>query len=482
MKVAAKFALVIFLLTVVVLGVSAQVRIARERELFESDARRDHELIGATLALSVGHIWQAGKQQEALALVASANLDRADLHISWVSLDGARSDAMRADRRPVLDLNSVNRTQHQLAESSADGTGHDSEKYLVSTVPVFQGSTKLGYIEVEETLSDRDNYLSNTIRNLITTTGILVLCMGGLVMALGVVLIGRPLSKLAKQASEVGRGRWDDKLHLAQNDEIGWLSAEMKGMYDKIIQARSELVQEHEARIRASEQLRHAERLGTVGKLAAGLAHELGTPLNVISGRAKMIARSKISDAEVPRYANVIDEQAQRMTAIIRQLLDFARRREPHKSAIDLRHVASHTVELLATMAKQRGVELRLDASAPVTVQADAAQVEQVVANLVVNSIQACDAGDHITIAVGAEHDATARSGFITIRDTGAGMDADVMQHAFEPFFTTKKIGEGTGLGLSVAQSIVQEHEGWFRMKSVVGQGTEISLHLPVTR
>jgi two-component system NtrC family sensor kinase len=243
------------------------------------------------------------------------------------------------------------------------------------------------------------------------------------------------------------------------------LAEELNTMCDRLVAARERIATESAARLTALDQLRHADRLATIGQLASGVAHELGTPLNVVAGYAKMIASDEAPD-ENRASARVIAEQAVRMTAIIRQLLDFARRNKPRLSLGDLAAVTKHTIEMLSHLAQQRRVELRLSSPRPsARVRMDEAQIQQAITNLILNAIQAMPGGgQHVRLA---------------IHDQGPGIAPEHLSHIFEPFFTTKDVGEGTGLGLSVCYGIVQEHGGFIEVESAVGAGTRFSVFLP---
>jgi two-component system, NtrC family, sensor kinase len=239
-------------------------------------------------------------------------------------------------------------------------------------------------------------------------------------------------------------------------------------------------------RLAAMEQLRHADRLKTVGRLAAGIAHELGTPLNVVSGRAGLIASGKLSDEEIQQSAWTIKAEAERITGIIRQLLDFARRRSPQRVQIDLRDVARQTTQLLEPLALKRGVTLTVQGNGhAVTACADFAQIQQVVTNLVMNAIQAMGNGGQVCVRMGnqtrgAETDAApSNHAFLCVEDQGTGITPEDLEHIFEPFFTTKHVGEGTGLGLSIAEGIIREHGGWMEVDSRPGEGSRFTVFLP---
>jgi two-component system, NtrC family, sensor kinase len=235
------------------------------------------------------------------------------------------------------------------------------------------------------------------------------------------------------------------------------------------------------------EQLRHADRLMTVGKLASGIAHELGTPLNVIEARAAMISNGETTPEESASYARIVVRAADRMTRIIRQLLAFARPRQVQKSRCDVTSIAQHTVELLQPLAEKRKVTLRVEALSPAYTEADAGQIEQAITNLVMNATQAMDHPgnvelkiDHARAKPPADHgggdDDYLR---VSVRDEGHGISPEHLPRVFEPFFTTKDVGDGTGLGLAVTYGIVREHGGWIAVASKVGQGSTFTIHLP---
>ncbi|CAN5702265.1 hypothetical protein BH11MYX1_BH11MYX1_33760 [soil metagenome] len=229
----------------------------------------------------------------------------------------------------------------------------------------------------------------------------------------------------------------------------------------------------------AIEQLRHAERLNIIGALAAGVAHELGTPLNVISGTAEMIEGDELPRANVRQLCGVIISQTERINAIVRHLLEFGRRGGASRAVVDLNQIASAAVELLAATARKSDVSLSLSTRAtPIETHANGSELEQVVSNLILNGIQALPKGGAVRVSTSIEQERAC----ITVEDEGVGIDAADLQRIFDPFFTTKGIGEGTGLGLSVSHGIVTDHEGTIDVRSTTGRGTTFAVMLPLAR
>ena len=259
-------------------------------------------------------------------------------------------------------------------------------------------------------------------------------------------------------------------------------------MCKRLAESQGKIREETAARIAAMEQLRHADRLKTVGRLASGIAHELGTPLNVVSGRASLIVSGKLPPGEIEQSAAAIKTEADKMTRIIRQLLDFGRSSTPHKVAVDLRQVVSQTVDLLHTLAEKHDVHMKFaPGSDPAIAEVDVGQIQQVLTNLMVNAVQAMPEGGTLDVAIRRqtasppEKGGNGQSAYygIEIRDQGVGIAEENMQQLFEPFFTTKAVGDGTGLGLSIAYGIVQEHGGWIDVTSRPGQGSCFTVFLP---
>ncbi|HEV2969525.1 MAG TPA: HAMP domain-containing sensor histidine kinase, partial [Pirellulales bacterium] len=327
--------------------------------------------------------------------------------------------------------------------------------------------------------------------------------------------------ELTEKTRRVAAGDLDGPVNLRSHDELAELGESLNQMCSRLADSQNKIREETAARIAAIEQLRHTDRLNTVGRLAAGIAHELGTPLNVVAGRAGLILSGRLAPDEIGVSAAAIKTEADRMTKIIRQLLDFARAGTPRKATVDLRSVATQTVDLLRGLAEERKVQLCVAASGePAVAAVDAEQIQQVLTNLVVNAIQAMPDGGEVEIGIGrraasvleevhgglsptspspltgegrgegvAEKKGTvpfaargSRPGeyyCIKVRDSGVGISPEHRQHLFEPFFTTKGVGEGTGLGLSIAYGIVREHGGWIDVSSEPGKGSCFSVYLP---
>jgi signal transduction histidine kinase len=172
-------------------------------------------------------------------------------------------------------------------------------------------------------------------------------------------------------------------------------------------------------------------------------------------------------------------EQCQRMAGILRLVLDYARRREPRKTSVDLRDLVRSTVDLVRTLANKQAVNIEVvdKLNGAHDTQVDSAQMQQALTNLLVNAVQASTPGQTVTVEL---LQATGSELCVSVEDSGVGIPETVKEHLFEPFFTTKAVGQGTGLGLSIASGIVQEHGGRIEVRSREGEGSVFAIHLPL--
>lgn len=225
------------------------------------------------------------------------------------------------------------------------------------------------------------------------------------------------------------------------------------------------------------KQLVRAEKLGTVGVLTAGLAHEIGTPLGIIRGRAEVLL-GKVKDPAVAADLDSVIRQIDQIGTTIRQVLDFARTQPVEMRAVDPHEAIESALTILDWRLRQKEIHVRVDSPPGVPpIAADPDQLQQVLVNLLINACDACARNG--AIRVGASAVDGGRSVMITISDDGCGIDPEHLNAVFDPFFTTKKRGEGTGLGLPVASSIVRNHQGEISLASRKGEGTTVTIRWP---
>lgn len=232
-----------------------------------------------------------------------------------------------------------------------------------------------------------------------------------------------------------------------------------------------------EDKIKLQEQLRHADRLATIGQLSAGIAHELNEPLGNILGFAELAKQTSGLPQQAEQDLQKIVKASLYAREIIRKLMLFARQMPQQNSHVDLNQIATEALSFFEARFAKEGIKLvcALAADLPAIV-ADAAQLTQVLVNLVVNAIQAMPTGGTLTVQTFADASHVA----LIVEDTGIGMSEEVMKQIFVPFFTTKGVGQGTGLGLPVVHGIVNSHGGSIQVQSQVGQGARFEIRLPI--
>jgi two-component system, NtrC family, sensor kinase len=297
-------------------------------------------------------------------------------------------------------------------------------------------------------------------------------------------LIARPMTRFTTAVRALGRGELGYRIGEERSGpELAELAREFNGMAAQLAHARTELEREAEERVALARRLRETEKLAVVGNLAAGLGHEIAAPLHVIRGRAEMLGR-RATDEQARRNLRIITEQIDRITLIVRNLLDFARRREPRLERIEADPLLRSIAEFLDPELQRAGVTVEWQGDPETSLHADRDLLHQVFINLLMNSIQVMadqPPPRRIVVRVRRPGGGDPYVG-IDVEDTGPGVDADVIDRIFDPFFTTKSPADGTGLGLAVARSIVEEHGGDIVVCNRPGGGARFTLRLPAGR
>jgi signal transduction histidine kinase len=483
MKLAAKLVSLFVGLIVVVLAIDGYLSVQRETRVFRNDMKRDAHLLGSAFKDVIAATWRAEGQEHALTLIQEANKKTHPVHLRWVWLDAASNDP-HEPRVPQGKLGDVKNGKEVFVEGKDDR----GDKHLYTYIPVETGQARVGALELSEAFSELEQYTRATIVKVFVIVGVLILVSIPLVIILGMRMIGRPLHVLAEKTRRVGAGDLSGPIDLQGHNELTEVAEATNVMCEQLEAAWEKTRTETAAKIAALEQLRHEDRLVTIGRLASGIAHELGTPLNVISGRASLVVGGRLAPTEITESAGIIKAQSERITTTIRQLLDFARRRSPENASVDLQEVVRCTIDLLAPLARKQDSTLSVTGrNIPATVRGDAGQIQQVLTNLISNALQAMPQGGEVEVGLRREHaqppeDHKRSEGeyfCMYVRDEGEGISEEHMPHLFEPFYTTKGIGEGTGLGLSIVYEIVREHDGWISVTSECGKGSCFSVYLP---
>jgi two-component system, NtrC family, sensor kinase len=306
-------------------------------------------------------------------------------------------------------------------------------------------------------------------------------------------LIHRPLAGIRKTMQRIRGGELGARAPVLRNDEIGEMATGLNEMLaelenfnvalqDRVREGTAELREKnvqlresYERVITLREALARADQMAAVGNMAATVAHQIGTPLNLISGYVQVIREEEGPASRVTRRLEIVQEQIAKVTAIVRTMLDHARRPTP-KEATDIGLLVQRVCDVARPKLETASVRLELSMAEVPAVMADPVQLELALLNLVTNGLDAMPRGGVMAITVSKTEEGGVR---IQVGDTGIGIAADLLPRVFEPWVTTKEAGRGTGLGLSITRDVVAGHGGTIAARSEVGVGSVFTLQLP---
>jgi len=351
--------------------------------------------------------------------------------------------------------------------------------------PIQRGTLRQGVILIYQPLSSLEE---NVVlgRRLIAISIILdvvvIAFFGFYILSRRVV---RPVHKLIRTTEEIAKGRFPDEMDVGGVKEINQLHFALKKMYDEIEESKQRLKENiqaleesNRALLRTQKELITSEKLASLGKLAAGVAHEIGNPLSAIRGYVEVLKRGYIvNDEKKAEFLTNIQREVERIDRIIRTLLDYSRPRDFELRRIGVNDVISRVVEIVRAQGILKKVDLKLELSDGLTpIEADPHQLSQVIINLILNAKDAVSEGGVITVSSSR----TLNGGVeIAVKDNGIGIPKETVDRIFDPFFTTKPPGKGTGLGLSVSQRIIQNFNGGISVESEPGRGSTFKITFP---
>lgn len=294
--------------------------------------------------------------------------------------------------------------------------------------------------------------------------------------------LSSPINLLLSAADAVGRGDFEHHVKVAsRSDEIGELAVQFNRMADNLSEQQKAVREEIENRLILERELRHKEQLASVGRLAAGVAHELGAPLNVIDARAEQILNKPgIAPEKHTRNLQIIRSNVARITHLVRQLLNLARPFNLNLAKINLAKSIARTVENIETNAQNAKIEIDFSVAEDLFVKADSEYLQQIWTNILTNSLQEMENGGKIVIRANQTICDDAPFARVEIFDTGGGIAEEHFVPLFDPFFTTKDIGKGTGLGLPITKRIIEEHGGKIKAENQPAAGALFKIYLPI--
>lgn len=398
-------------------------------------------------------------------------------------------------------------------------TLHDvgKERWLEVIVPLHSETRVVGGIRVVSTLDEAQSYLSKKRdRTVILTFSSILAILITLTVLFG-KLVGDPIRKLVEAMSRAEKGDLEAEADIQSEDELGKLGRNFNRMLKtiretheqniqllrqvnqfneeltrKIEAATSELAKRNEelrllneALFESQRQLSQSEKLAAVGQVTATIAHQIGTPLNSISGYIQLILQDGDLQPKDRDRLKIIESQLDRLADSVKNFLSFTRQPSPQLRSLDVNELLEELIHLSEPWFLARNVRLstHLSADAP-AILGDATHLQTLFLNLIANALDAMPQGGVLTIKTRQtpppRSSENGRWLEISMTDTGIGITEESKKRIFDPFFTTKKMGEGTGLGLAICEKIVKEHSGRIEVESEVGKGSTFSLYIPV--
>lgn len=474
--------LILTIPAVLAVAVHGVLRIRQERAQLVEEDRQNMALTATAIQIAVENALRDRQISDVKRLLA-------ELVEQQTAIDRIR--LFDRQLRPTLVSNALSIGEDVPAEilGRVAATGAPEDFYqrqgkrsiLYYVVPLRDGRGKVaGTMEIVHLASGIDARLQAAANDVWIRLGILLVVIVVLTATALQRQVVRPLSRLMVGIQRLGRGEPAAPLPVERRDELGRVAEAFNEMTAQLDAARRRLLAETERSLELEQQLRLAETLAVAGKLASALAHEVGTPLNIVSGRAEFLQLSPSLDDAARRDLGIIVAQIERISKIIRSLLDSVRPQKLEIQPTVLADVLDRILPLLNHPARRRGVVIAVTAPADLPpLLADPGQLQQVLINLVLNGLDVTPAGGTVSIGARAIH-AGERSGIaIAVSDTGPGIPAELRAKVFEPFFTTKPAGQGTGLGLAICRDIIKGHGGEITVESAPGGGTTFTVWLP---
>lgn len=428
---------------------------SEEREL-RAVAESEAQLLGRALQKAFQSALRDRRLEDVTGILNALAPVDPEVAVFVFDEDGQLVAASR-DARPSGDALRVQRSAKSQARPVIEYTPSESPRALVLGRRLREEEpASASVIVLEKPLGELRRDLRETRRSIWLTTSLLVLTVAGLTWGMTHRYVALPLGQMVANMRRVRAGDLRISHVRKSKDEVGEALAEFERLVQDLDAARIRADAELEARRRIERGLQSADKLITLGQLSAVMAHEIGSPLQVLEGRARALKKHARDPEATCRTAGMLVDQTERITRIVEQMLSITRRRPSARSTVDAEASIRSVVALLELEARRRQVGVHIERTARADVVADEDQLQQVVLNLLRNALDASPPNSTIRVSLGGD----AERLVLDVRDAGAGVSPSAREHLFEPFFTTKAVTGGSGLGLSVVKSIVVEHGG----------------------
>jgi two-component system NtrC family sensor kinase len=447
---------------------------SQAHEAMESRAAKVTDVLAALITDTLVR----GQQQPAEAARYSARIDRYIREVLESKGETIRYITL-TDRSAVVTHSSLaGLVGQRLERTTSPARGRTSTSQIMTMLsggrvlevrrPLKNVGRPLGELVIGFSLASVERTLEAGPRKL-ALVALLLIVVNSILTAIYVEALIRPILSLHQIMKQAGHGDLTVRAAAHRGDEVGELGAAFNRMMDELEQAR-------ELEKGRQTQLAHTEKMAAVGTLAAGVAHEVNNPLGGVLTCIENLQADPSNEAMRTKYLALIRSGVERIQRTVAYLLDFSRQRPLRLEPTSVNDCLRRVAELTAYQLRNGGVEVcfGLQESDP-KVMADRSQIEQLFLNLVLNALQAMPEGGTLTLQTGVSDGQV----FAEVRDTGGGIPPEIRDRIFDPFFTTRGVGQGTGLGLAVSDSIVAAHGGRIEVTSHVGVGSTFRVRLP---
>lgn len=470
-----------------VMGLDLYLSVERTRQNLLVDLRSEVSTLSRTLQLALDTVGGDTPERYFDRLAVGIGGFENVLGVAFYNRNGdiiSMSSSLENRKLPDIDVRGAIDSRTPAEGLFTEGSAQ--RYYRVGPIANSDGEGIAAFLVIEDLPLFTSEFRARAYQTLLTTLGL----MAVLALIVPVMIqqgMTQPLNRFAQQIEAISQGRFDQRLATTRRDEIGRLAQEFDRMCSRLESAQHRLLVESEEKLRLERTLRHSGKLAALGQLASRLAHEIGTPLNVIQGRAEQLLRQEGLVEKDRNFIRVIISQIERISGFLRELLTLARRPEPLLRVVSINDVVRRVREVIGEQEHQSGTEVilavALEEALP-AVEVDPDQLEQVLLNLTVNALQAVGTVGSVTLKTQLvkQQDSTSEPTVeVIVADTGPGIHPDDLPRVFEPFFTTKG-SSGTGLGLAISREIIFNHHGEIRVESEVGRGAQFIVSLPVRK
>ena len=483
MSISTRLILLLMALVGLVMAAASYYSLQQRREILESAMHNEVRAHAATLQLMLEEDFRAGRDRDAQQFINQLSQNPRIYSVILYNEQG--NIMMLSDPLVAEEIRFPPEVQQVLTtgETAEIVRQIGTQKVFSIIMPIRINAIRRAAFEITQPRSFIEADFAAARRDVLIITltlfAVILLCVL-------VVLrrnLARPIREILTGATALGEGELEFRVIVPKGgNELTRLAREFNRMADRLADQRKAAAQAASEQLKLEQQLLIAERFAALGRVAGGVAHEMGAPLNVIKGRVEQLIENPTFPREkLERNLTIINQQADVIARTVRQLLNLGRPVALHRVTLAVSSLLQQMREWLEDEAAQQGVELQIDEQDNRQILGDPEMLHQVLINIGRNGLQAMNGPGRLRVEVLATETVKAARPLIGVQisDTGPGIAAEQLNQIFDPFFTTKDVGQGMGLGLSISRRIVEDHQGWIEVANQPAGGAMFTVWLP---